>query len=290
MADVFVSYASPDRDLAFRIADFLERDGITCWIAPRDVPPGVEYGAAILDGIENCRALVLVLSEHSNDSQFVRKEVERAVSKTKAVLPVRVREVVPSGSLEFFISSAQWVDAWRSPMEQHLAQLAVAIKAITSGGSGAAAPVGPLARKKSRVLPLAIAAAVLVILAGAGLFVLKPWLPAWQKDAPGFLVGSWCQPMSGDAIRRFDLVRADADSIIGELHFSHSTQVERFRARARPIPEGIEIGWTQPETAAAAGPARVKVIDGQSIAFTFMGGEAVTDAPDLTRCPPGTLR
>jgi hypothetical protein len=138
MADIFVSYASPDREVAFRIVGFLEEQGITCWVAPRDVPPGVEYAQAIIHGIEQSRALVLILSDQSNESQFVRKEVERAVSKTKAVLPVRIREVTPSGSLEFFISSAQWVDAWKSPMEQHLLPLVAAIKSM---GQPDAAPV-----------------------------------------------------------------------------------------------------------------------------------------------------
>lgn len=128
MSDIFVSYASPDREVAFRIVAFLEQNGIDCWVAPRDVPPGVEYGHAIIDGIAQSRALVLILSDQSNESQFVRKEVERAVSKTKPVLPVRIREVTPSGSLEFFISSAQWVDACKSPMEQHLLPLVAAIK------------------------------------------------------------------------------------------------------------------------------------------------------------------
>ena len=118
MPDIFVSYASADRDAAFRIVGFLEGQGIHCWVAPRDVAPGVEYGHAIINAIEQCKALVLVLSDQSNDSQFVRKEVERAVSKTKVVLPVRIREVTPSGSLEFYISSAQWVDAWKTPMER----------------------------------------------------------------------------------------------------------------------------------------------------------------------------
>ncbi|HUP93378.1 MAG TPA: toll/interleukin-1 receptor domain-containing protein [Burkholderiales bacterium] len=135
MTDVFVSYASPDRDLAFRIVAYLEKENIACWVAPRDVPPGLEYGDAILRGIEQSRACVLVLSEHSNDSQFVRKEVERAVSKSKPVLPVRIREVSPSGSIEFFISSSQWIDAWKSPMEQHLPPLVAAIKAIGQPGA-----------------------------------------------------------------------------------------------------------------------------------------------------------
>jgi hypothetical protein len=135
MADVFVSYASADRDVAFRIVGYLEEQGIHCWVAPRDVGPGVEYGQAIIDAIGEVRALVLVLSDQSNESQFVRKEVERAVSKTKPVLPVRIREVTPSGALEFYISSAQWVDAWKSPMEQHLGPLVAAIKAMGTPGS-----------------------------------------------------------------------------------------------------------------------------------------------------------
>ncbi len=148
MPDIFVSYASADRDAAFRIVDFLEGQGIHCWVAPRDVAPGVEYGHAIINAIEQCKALVLVLSDQSNDSQFVRKEVERAVSKTKVVLPVRIREVTPSGSLEFYISSAQWVDAWKTPMEQHLMPLVAAIKAMNSPD---AAPV--------RSTPMHVAAA-----------------------------------------------------------------------------------------------------------------------------------
>jgi hypothetical protein len=36
-ADVFISYASTDKAAADSICDTLERGGITCWIAPRDV-------------------------------------------------------------------------------------------------------------------------------------------------------------------------------------------------------------------------------------------------------------
>src|SRR5215212_243764 len=163
MADIFVSYASPDRDVAFRIVAFLEEQGISCWVAPRDVGPGVDYGQAIIDGIEQSRALVLILSDQSNDSMFVKKEVERAVSKTKPVLPVRIREVTPSGSLEFFISSAQWVDAFRSPMEQHLLPLVNAIKSLGQPGAAhvQSAPLPP--PKKSNNTPVIAGVVVAVI-------------------------------------------------------------------------------------------------------------------------------
>ena len=171
MPDIFVSYASADRDAAFRIVGFLEGQGIHCWVAPRDVAPGVEYGHAIINAIEQCKALVLVLSDQSNDSQFVRKEVERAVSKTKVVLPVRIREVTPSGSLEFYISSAQWVDAWKTPMEQHLMPLVAAIKAMNSPDAApvrstpmhvSPAPVAPRSHS-----PLLLGIAALALLAAA---------------------------------------------------------------------------------------------------------------------------
>lgn len=180
MTDVFVSYASPDREIAFRIVGFLEKEGVRCWVAPRDVPPGVEYGQAIINGIEQSRALVLVLSEQSNDSMFVRKEVERAVSKSKPVLPVRIREVTPSGSLEFFISSAQWIDAFKPPLENALAPLLGAINAL---GQVGAAPVRsstlpPRRRSKTPVAAVIGLGVALVAVGGVWWYVAKPGAPA----------------------------------------------------------------------------------------------------------------
>src|SRR5579884_2349304 len=44
---VFISYATPDQEAADRLCRLLEEQGIGCWIAPRDVTPGGEYGVAI---------------------------------------------------------------------------------------------------------------------------------------------------------------------------------------------------------------------------------------------------
>lgn len=283
MAEAFVSYASPDREIAFRIAAFLEERGIGCWIAPRDVPPGKDYGAAILEGIENSRVLVLILSEESNSSAFVQKEVERAVSKAKAVLPVRIREVTPSGSLEFFVSSAQWVDAWRSPMEQHLSKLADAILAMRGDG----APVAPVPlptppARRSRT-PILLGVAVGLIIAGSvAAWAWKPWLPAWQRSAPDFLAGSWCLPMSGEAISRSDFRKAGADTVAIEVHFSHSTQVNRLKARVEPAPDGFTLNWTEPPEAVGGDPETYRVLDDISIGIVPAAGE---DMRVLTRCP-----
>jgi hypothetical protein len=173
----FISHASEDAAIAATITDYLEKNGVSCWIAPRDLTPGREYSSEIVDGIESSAVFVLVLSENANESIFVKREVERAVSKGKPVFPIRVREVMPSRSLELFISSAHWIDAWKPPMEKYLERLAQSISAAAAvypAGAPASAPTRPtIARSwsaaRQRRLPAAIAAAlVLLLLTSAG--------------------------------------------------------------------------------------------------------------------------
>jgi tetratricopeptide (TPR) repeat protein len=85
-ARVFVSYASPDAAVAGALVESLERHGIACWIAPRDVKAGALYADAIVRAISGAKALVLVLSEDAIGSSHVGKEVERASSKKRPII------------------------------------------------------------------------------------------------------------------------------------------------------------------------------------------------------------
>lgn len=130
---VFISYpAKAHTEEVFAVCAFLERQGIGCWIAPRDVRAGQDYGSQIIDGIENCVALVLILSEQSNSSRYVRNEVERAYSKNKVIFTVRLQDIKPAKALELFISHSQWVDAWGQPLEQCLGEMVSAIRGLSS--------------------------------------------------------------------------------------------------------------------------------------------------------------
>src|SRR5947209_8605244 len=87
--DVFVSYASQDADIADAIVQILERHGLKCWIAPRDVVPGALYADGIVRAINGSRVFILVLSEHSLASRHVGKEIERASSKRRPIIVLR---------------------------------------------------------------------------------------------------------------------------------------------------------------------------------------------------------
>jgi len=142
--EVFVSYSQPDYACAMELVARVECEGIDCWVAPRDIAPSADWAAEIIDAISNSRVMILVFSASSNDSPQVRREVERAVHKNVCVLPFRIENVVPSKSLEYFLSSQHWMDAFPPPREAHYARLCTHLKsqlARTESGRGAAADI-----------------------------------------------------------------------------------------------------------------------------------------------------
>jgi hypothetical protein len=128
--DVFISYSVHDKLTAQAVCATLESSGIRCWIAPRDIMPGSEYGDAIVEAINQSHALVLVFSSNANQSPQIRREVERAVSKGLPIVPLRIENIAPTQSLEYFIGAVHWLDALTPPLEQHLQRLAEAVKAL----------------------------------------------------------------------------------------------------------------------------------------------------------------
>jgi hypothetical protein len=130
--DVFISYSQPDHSSAFELVEQVEAQGISCWIAPRDIAPSADWAAEIIDAISNARTMILVFSGASNDSSQVRREVERAVHKGVSILPFRIEDVLPSKSLEYFLSSQHWMDAYTAPREVHYARLCAYLKSLLS--------------------------------------------------------------------------------------------------------------------------------------------------------------
>lgn len=128
--DVFISYASEDRATADAVCQGLEAAGVRCWVAPRDIPPGVEWPGAIVEAIAQSRALVLIFSAYANTSHQIPREIERAVAKRIPVISFRTESVEPASSLEYFIGVVQWVDALAPPLEPAIAQVAATVQAL----------------------------------------------------------------------------------------------------------------------------------------------------------------
>ncbi len=129
---VFLSYAAHDAETANSICQFLESQGVSCWLAPRDVRPGTEYADAIVGAINDAKAVVLVLSGSAVASSHVGREVERAASKHKQIIAFRIDTAPLSRSFEYFLSNSQWINVPAIGMPAALAKLKEAV------GQGAA--------------------------------------------------------------------------------------------------------------------------------------------------------
>jgi len=128
--EVFISYSSIDKQIADAMCAKLEEAGIKCWIAPRDIIPGIIFQEAIVDAIGKARIMVLIYSSNSLSSPQVLRELTLAVEKNVIIIPFKIEEILPSGPMEWLISVPHWLDAMTPPIEEHLLSLSKNIKYI----------------------------------------------------------------------------------------------------------------------------------------------------------------
>jgi len=127
---VFICHSSKDKLVADAACAALEAHRIPCWIAPRDIAPGVEWGGAIVDAINDCKVVLLIFSQHANDSPDVRREINLSISEQKDLVPFRIQNVVPTGAIKYAVSNRHWLDAVDPPMEHRLLELSDKIARI----------------------------------------------------------------------------------------------------------------------------------------------------------------
>lgn len=128
--DVFISYASKNKAAADTVCTELEARGIRCWVAPRDIVPGVAWAESIIDALEAAKVMILLFSSAANASVQIEREVERAVHKGVPVVPLRLEDVIPTRTMEYFISTTHWFDAIHPPLEQHMDRLAQGVTTL----------------------------------------------------------------------------------------------------------------------------------------------------------------
>jgi TolB-like protein len=158
----FISYASQDTAIANELCGALERAGIPCWLAPRDVRPGDFYADAIVQALVTCRVLILVLSQAAIDSPHVLREIERASSKRRPVIAFRIDTAPLPPGLEYFLSASQWLDASSDPPNRQFPKLVEAVRSRVASSRTEPSPIPRGTRsKQNRKIPLLVMTTVI---------------------------------------------------------------------------------------------------------------------------------
>lgn len=166
---VFISHSSVDRSVAGAVCRALEEAGLRCWIAPRNIVPGTEWDEAITEGLDQSRAIVLILSNHSNASSEVAREARQAVDAKTPIIPFFIEDIVPSKALRYGLSTAHRLNAFEPPLDDHLQEL-VDVVEQHMGQSG----TRPAPARASKIRPIGRTLVTNVLLfTAAGLFLMS---------------------------------------------------------------------------------------------------------------------
>lgn len=130
MGHIFISHSTVDAREAETVCRALEAGGLDCWIAPRDVPMGASYPKAIINAVRTCGAAVVLVSESSNRSQHVIREVERIAATTAPFIILRIDDVELSEELEYFASLTQWFDAFDGDVGRYTDDLVQHLRSV----------------------------------------------------------------------------------------------------------------------------------------------------------------
>ena len=90
--DVFISCSSHDSKVAEDVCAYLEKCGISCFMAGRDIPAGKGRTRAVVDAVGVSRMVVVIYSADFNASEQAGIEVELASEDGKPVLVFRIAD------------------------------------------------------------------------------------------------------------------------------------------------------------------------------------------------------
>ena len=152
-AEVFISYASQDRDRILDLVDRLGTAGVSVWIDQMGIEGATMWSQEIVAAIRGCKILILAISKHAAGSENVVKEVALASEGRKRILPVYLEQAEIPESMAYQLAGIQRVEFFKGqedtalqPVIRALAKLGVTVHDEANGtasSSGSNVPRGP---------------------------------------------------------------------------------------------------------------------------------------------------
>ena len=111
-AEVFLSHASPDREVADRLAQTLRRHNLPVWYSPTDIVGAQQWHDEIGAALDRCDWFAVLLTRASVESMWVKRELMFALQQTRYeshIVPILI-EPCDFRRLSWVLSSLQMID------------------------------------------------------------------------------------------------------------------------------------------------------------------------------------
>ena len=122
---VFISYASSDQRIVDLLAKKLEAKGIDCWVASKSIHEG-SYARQIIEGIQNSRIFIVLLSCNSVISEHVKNEIDRAFDRVKdglKIIPFFIENVELDSECIYYLYRQEMFHGEKPPIEERIGEL-----------------------------------------------------------------------------------------------------------------------------------------------------------------------
>ncbi|MBQ3055764.1 MAG: toll/interleukin-1 receptor domain-containing protein [Oscillospiraceae bacterium] len=103
----FFSYAHADRDVVEKIVIGLKQNMCRIWY-DEGLTPGESWNDDLAEHLKNSEIVVIMLTKNSVTSQYVKAEINYAISKQIKLLPVFLEQIDLPAGLEMMLSSVQY--------------------------------------------------------------------------------------------------------------------------------------------------------------------------------------
>jgi hypothetical protein len=276
MSKLFLSYSRKDAAQAQRFTKWLEREGHDVWRDDDDIGGGASFSTEIEKALKDCDCVLVLWSEHSVQSAWVRDEAGFGRDAGK-LIPFSLDGTEPPLGFRQF----QAIDLPKGAARPRTAdRIERAIERIASRPQVAPAPNRAASRRwsiPSFPIPLVVGAAIVVLAAIAGLVL-------WQRLATDREIAITVvpSPQSSDRAMAVDYANVAAADMAAFLprRFDHTTVIAPDDAAAQSTGYRMEIS-TDPHGAGANATLTLSNEDGRTTLWSQNWSVPDASAADL---------
>ena len=111
--EVFISYATSDRERVLSLVERLRNAGVTVWIDQAGIDVSSMWSKEIVSAIKECKVMLLSISPHSTESENVVKELALASERKKPIIPVFLQAAEIPETMEYQLAGIQRVEYFK---------------------------------------------------------------------------------------------------------------------------------------------------------------------------------